>query len=58
VGDQGGLKGPDFSHLASRLSPDEMTVRIVNGGANMPAYGGLLKKEELNALLAFLSTRK
>ncbi len=58
VGDQGGLKGPDFSHVSSRLTPDEMTVRIVNGGTNMPAYGGLLKKEELTAMLAFLSTRK
>jgi len=58
VGGQGGVKGPDFTHLAARLSQDEMTVRIVNGGTNMPAYGGLLKKEELTAILAFLSTRK
>ncbi|HTR29720.1 MAG TPA: cytochrome b N-terminal domain-containing protein [Puia sp.] len=58
VDDQGGVKGPDFTHLAARLSLDEMTVRIVNGGPNMPAYGGLLKKEELADILAYLSTRK
>jgi hypothetical protein len=35
-----------------------MRIRIVNGSSNMPAYGGLLKKEELDALLVFLKSRQ
>jgi ubiquinol-cytochrome c reductase cytochrome b subunit len=35
-----------------------MTIRIVNGGNDMPAYGGILTKSELNSIVAFLETRK
>jgi hypothetical protein len=34
-----------------------MTILIVNGGVNMPAFGGLPKSEELANLLAFLAPR-
>jgi ubiquinol-cytochrome c reductase cytochrome b subunit len=55
---QGGLKGPDLSGVALRLSPGDMDIRIVNGGTNMPAYGGILTKTQLNDIIAFLNTRK
>jgi ubiquinol-cytochrome c reductase cytochrome b subunit len=55
---QGGLKGPDLSHVNLRLSPEEMTVRIINGGNNMPAYGGILTQQQLHEILAFLKSRK
>jgi len=58
VDNTGGLKGPDLTNIARRLSDEDLRVRIVNGGTNMPAYGGILKKEELNAIIAFLNTRK
>jgi ubiquinol-cytochrome c reductase cytochrome b subunit len=58
VGNEGGRKGPDLTAIASRLSDEEMRIRIVNGGSEMPAYGGLLKKEELAVIVAFLKTRK
>jgi ubiquinol-cytochrome c reductase cytochrome b subunit len=58
VDGQGGLKGPDLSTIARRLSSGEMTVRIINGSSNMPAYGGSLRKEELTAIIAFLDSRK
>jgi ubiquinol-cytochrome c reductase cytochrome b subunit len=58
VGSQGGLKGPDLSAVALRLSPGDMTIRMVNGGVNMPAYGGIITRDQLNAILAFLKTRK
>ena len=55
---QGGLKGPDLSEVSLRLSSGDMEIRIVNGGTNMPAYGGILQKKELTAIIAFLNTRK
>jgi ubiquinol-cytochrome c reductase cytochrome b subunit len=58
VEDQGGLKGPDLTTIDLRLSEEQMTLRIINGGSNMPAYGGLLKKDELSAIVAFLKSRK
>ena len=35
-----------------------MIIRIVNGGVNMPAFGSTLKPEEIEALTAFLQSRK
>lgn len=57
INDQGGARGPNLSHVAARLSEVEMTIRIVNGGVNMPAYGGLLSHEEIKNVLAFLKSR-
>ena len=54
----GGRRGPDLSRVADRLTHDDLVVRIVNGGNNMPAYGATLRPEEINALVAFLQTRK
>jgi ubiquinol-cytochrome c reductase cytochrome b subunit len=33
-------------------------IRIVNGGGNMPAFGSSLKPPEIDALVAFLESRK
>jgi ubiquinol-cytochrome c reductase cytochrome b subunit len=35
-----------------------MIIRIVNGGGNIPAFGSSLKSQELDALVAFLKSRK
>jgi mono/diheme cytochrome c family protein len=35
-----------------------LVIRILNGGTNMPAFGPSLKPGELDALVAFLKTRK
>jgi ubiquinol-cytochrome c reductase cytochrome b subunit len=35
-----------------------MVIRIVNGAENMPAYGGSLSKEELEAIVIFLSAKE
>jgi hypothetical protein len=40
------------------MSPLEMVGRITNGGPNMPAYVLSLTQEELDAIVAFLATRK
>ena len=36
---------------------ERMTVRILNGGANMPAFWSILKSERMTFLLAFLESR-
>lgn len=54
----GGLTGPDLSKAGLRLSDEQMKVRIVNGGDNMPAYGGVVSDSQLQAILAFLKTRR
>lgn len=54
---QGGYRGPDLTEVAVRLTSEQMTIRIINGGYNMPAFGGSLSREELAALVTFLKTR-
>jgi ubiquinol-cytochrome c reductase cytochrome b subunit len=58
VSGQGGKRGPDLTLVATRMSPLEMVGRITNGGPNMPAYVSSLSQEELDAIVAFLATRK
>jgi ubiquinol-cytochrome c reductase cytochrome b subunit len=53
----GGRRGPDLSHIADQLTKDNMTIRIVNGGVNMPAFGATLKPGEIDDLVAFLGSR-
>lgn len=57
VGGYGGTRGPDLSRVAERLTPEQMTVRILNGGTNMPAFGSNLNPQEMDDLVAFLRTR-
>jgi ubiquinol-cytochrome c reductase cytochrome b subunit len=54
----GGRRGPDLTYIGDKLSRDNLILRIVNGGHNMPAYGSSLKPAELDALAAFLEARK
>lgn len=53
----GGRRGPDLTAVADRLTENDLVLRIVNGGNNMPAFGNILKPVELDALVAFLKTR-
>jgi ubiquinol-cytochrome c reductase cytochrome b subunit len=54
----GGRRGPDLTTVGDRFSKDQLTIKIANGGENMPAYGATLTQKELNDLVQFLSTRK
>jgi ubiquinol-cytochrome c reductase cytochrome b subunit len=54
----GGQRGPDLTHVGSRLTRDQLTWRILNGGLNMPAFGTTLSPQETAALVEFLSTRQ
>jgi ubiquinol-cytochrome c reductase cytochrome b subunit len=54
----GGQRGPDLTHVGSRLTGDQLTWRILNGGVNMPAYGATITPQDLNTLVEFLATRQ
>jgi ubiquinol-cytochrome c reductase cytochrome b subunit len=53
----GGRRGPELTRVAGKLAKNDMTIRIVNGGVNMPAFGSMLKPEEIDDIVAFLQTR-
>jgi ubiquinol-cytochrome c reductase cytochrome b subunit len=55
---QGGERGPDLTHVAGRMTAEEIGLRITNGSPNMPAFAQSLTPEELDALTAFLSVRR
>jgi ubiquinol-cytochrome c reductase cytochrome b subunit len=54
----GGHRGPNLSNVGDRLTHTDMVIRILNGGHNMPAFAGALKPTDLDALVAFLQSRK
>jgi ubiquinol-cytochrome c reductase cytochrome b subunit len=54
----GGARGPDLTTVGDRLTREELTWRILDGGENMPAYGALLEPDELSRLVDFLETRR
>jgi ubiquinol-cytochrome c reductase cytochrome b subunit len=54
----GGRRGPDLTYIADKLTRDNLIIRILNGGTNMPAFSSSLKPQELDALVAFLESSK
>ncbi len=57
VAGYGGQRGPNLTWIADRLTHDQMVIRIMNGGYNMPAFGSILTPVELEEIVAFLETR-
>jgi ubiquinol-cytochrome c reductase cytochrome b subunit len=56
LGGSGGLRGPALDGVATRLTGDQLTRQVIQGGGNMPAYGKNLSPAEVAALVAFMKT--
>lgn len=54
----GGIRGPDLTYVADRMSTEQIKTRIFSGAENMPSYNGNLTDEQLLSLLTFLDTRQ
>lgn len=52
----GGKRGPDLATVGVRLTRDQLTRQVVQGGGNMPAYGKNLSPAETYALVEYLSS--
>lgn len=52
----GGRRGPDLTDVSKRLMREQMTLRILNGGVNMPAYSHILTPQELEALIDYFES--
>ncbi|MEZ5391570.1 MAG: cytochrome c [Bryobacterales bacterium] len=57
IAGQGGRRGPDLTYVGDRLTKEEMILRIMNGGHNMPAFASTLGPEDLEKIVAFLQSR-
>ena len=56
IGGLGGLRGPTLDSIAARMTEDQITRQVLQGGGNMPSYGNALNPPETTALVHFLLT--
>jgi mono/diheme cytochrome c family protein len=57
IAGDGGRRGPNLTYIGELLTREDITIRISNGGTNMPAFAGTLAPQDLERLVAFLSSR-
>jgi ubiquinol-cytochrome c reductase cytochrome b subunit len=50
------LRGPALDSIAARMTEDQITRQVLQGGGNMPSYGNALNPSETTALVHFLLT--
>lgn len=58
IAGQGGQRGPDLTDVGDRLSPNQLTIRILAGGDLMPPFADTLAPQEVEVLVTFLESRK
>ena len=57
IAGHGGRRGPNLTRIGDLLTREDMTIRISNGGVNMPAFASTLAPHDLEALVTFLASR-
>ena len=57
VDGQGGIRGPNLTQVANRMSAGEITAMIADGTSNMPSYVSTLSPEEMQSIVAFLESQ-
>ncbi|MFZ0429922.1 MAG: cytochrome b N-terminal domain-containing protein [Acidobacteriota bacterium] len=58
IAGHGGHRGPELTTVGNRLTEQQMIIRVVNGGYNMPGYGSILNSTELKQVVSFLQSRR
>ncbi|MGI8554202.1 MAG: c-type cytochrome, partial [Dehalococcoidia bacterium] len=56
VAGQGGIRGPDLTHVGDRLSSGGIAAWIADGGGNMPSFVNTLTPTEVENIVAFLES--
>jgi ubiquinol-cytochrome c reductase cytochrome b subunit len=58
ISGHGGRRGPNLTTVGDRLTRQQMIIRVLNGGYNMPGYSSILDSQELKEVVSFLQSRK
>jgi ubiquinol-cytochrome c reductase cytochrome b subunit len=58
LGGSGGTRGPNLSAIGKVVSKGAIRKQIVYGGKSMPPFGTILDKSDLDALVAYLHSRR
>ena len=50
--------GPNLQKVGGKLTAEQISTQIHNGGGGMPAYNGTLTEDQINALTDWLASKK